>query len=295
MAKATLNDIEFQASDLQSEEGLAKLKSVYEEYGCLVIRSLTNNYVEHILTDLQKTVDESYKLYPEAERTDIGLVASNGTVFMPKSGAGEQRHQIMVLAMSYRNSAALLQSALDKTTLDVAETLLGPNVELFLDGQSIYKEPNGGLEKNLHQDSAYFEHHLGGPLAFLNYLIPTTEANGALYVVPGSHKRGVLPHENTSSHLGLSDDEISFEDALLVEGEPGDAIVFHANTIHGSKQNRTDKARPNFINRYRSVDDSVKVHAITKEQRKKAESDNASDKKTTDDWGLVVRGRRITA
>jgi hypothetical protein len=71
----------------------------------------------------------------------------------------------MVLAVRYNTSGAFLRSALDTRALDLVEAILGPNIELFMDGQCLYKEPVGGHPKNLHQDSAYFEHRFDGPSA----------------------------------------------------------------------------------------------------------------------------------
>src|SRR5690606_19677168 len=111
--------------------------------------------------------------------------------------------QIMCLAINYLNSAAFFMSALDRTTLDLVEAILGPDIELFMNGQSLVKEPVGGHPKNLHQDAAYFEHKFEGPVAVLAYGCEVDENNGCLWVVPGSHKLGVLDHVDTFSHLGL--------------------------------------------------------------------------------------------
>ena len=102
---------------------------------------------------------------------------------------------------------------MDETALDLVEAILGPNIETFGNGQSLVKEPVGGHPKHLHQDSAYFEHKYEGPVALLNYVVDTNLENGALYVVPGSHKMGQLKHVDTFSHLGLDEDEWPWEAA----------------------------------------------------------------------------------
>lgn len=45
--------------------------------------------------------------------------------------------------------------------------------------------------------------------------------NGPLYVVPGSHRRGYIQHIDTPSHLGLPEDQFSFDKALPIDGEKG--------------------------------------------------------------------------
>ncbi len=197
----------------------------------------------------------------------------------------------MTLPISYQTSAAFLQSAFDTKAVDVVEAILGPNVELFDNGQSLYKEPVGGHPKNLHQDSAYFEHRYDGPVALLNYAVDTDLVNGALYVVPGSHKFGTLTHIDTFSHLGLDEDEWPWEKALPITGRPGDTIFFHYRTIHGSQENHSDKPRPVFINRYRRPDDYVTVSAATVANRAEAEK-RAAQARKSQQQGFMVRGFR---
>ena len=285
---------DFQASDLSQLATLKAIRQCYEEEGFFIVRGLAKPYVAPVLSDVEYFVEQSYLQLADAVDTPIGKKTPNDTVFMPAPKHFDREHQIMVLAMSYRNSAAFFHSALDKRTLDIAETILGPDVELFLDGQSIYKEPSGGLEKNLHQDSAYFEHYLDGPLAALHYLIPTVVENGALHVIPGSHKLGALKHQDSSSHLGLDPKQYSWEQATPVEGDAGDVIFFHVDTIHGSKPNFSNAPRPNYIHRYRRANDFITVHAITATQREEAEHAETArrNEKPKDQWGLMVRGRR---
>ncbi len=197
----------------------------------------------------------------------------------------------MVLRLSYRTSAAFLRSALDERALDVAEAILGPNVELFGDGQCLYKEPVGGHPKHLHQDAAYFEHRFDGPVGILSYAVDTDLTNCALHVVPGSHRLGQLGHVDTFSHLGLDPQEWPWDRALPITGEAGDAIFFHYRTIHGSQENRSDKPRPVFIHRYRRTDDFITIGGTTAENRAAA-AQHTNTAKRREDYGLAVRGRR---
>jgi phytanoyl-CoA hydroxylase len=197
----------------------------------------------------------------------------------------------MVLAVNYFNSAAFFRSAFDERTVDIVEAILGANIELFLNGQCLYKEPVGGHPKHLHQDSAYFEHKFEGPVAALNYLVDTNLQNGALHVVPGSHRWGTLTHVDTFSHLGLDEDEWPWERSLPIEGTAGDTIFFHVRTIHGSKENYSDKPRPVTINRYRRADDYVIIGASTTAKRAEAEK-KVEQAKKENQRGLMVRGFR---
>ena len=180
---------------------------------------------------------------------------------------------------------------MDEKLLDVVEAILGADVELFGGGQCLYKEPAGGHPKLLHQDSSYFEHKYEGPCATLNYCVDTPVERGALHVIPGSHKLGVLRHVDTFSHLGLDPASWTLDRAVAIEGGPGDAIFFHVNTIHGSPENHSNEARPVFIHRYRHADDYVVVSATGTQNRAEAEK-RAAQASKKNQLGLMVRGRR---
>ncbi|MBI3923416.1 MAG: phytanoyl-CoA dioxygenase family protein, partial [Armatimonadetes bacterium] len=234
---------------------------------------------------------QSLSLLDRAERIVEGWRTPDGTLFLPAPPGYSRDKQIMVLAISYHNSSAFFRSALDEATLDVVAAILGPNVELFGAGQCLYKEPVGGHPKKLHQDSAYFEHRFEGPVGVLSYVVPTNLTNGALHVVPGSHNLGQLTHVDTFSHLGLDEDEWPWERAVPVPGEPGDSIFFHVRTIHGSRENHSERARPVFIHRYRRVEDYITVSGTTAANRAEAEK-RAAEAKKENQVGLVVRGFR---
>ncbi len=271
---------------------LAKAAAIYKEFGCLVVRGLMSAYLPALARDIETVAQEAIAQLPQARQVTEGWVTPNGTLFLPAPKHYARDKQIMVLGINYHRSGAFFQTALDTKTLDLVEAILGPNLELFGNGQSLYKEPVGGHPKKLHQDAAYFEHRYEGPLAILNYVVPTDLKNGALHVIPGSHRLGVVKHVDTFSHLGLSEEQWPWEIATPIIGGPGDSIFFHVNTIHGSKENYSDRPRPVFINRYRRVDDYVVIGATTTANRAVAEQREKEQKKPANQLGLVVRGFR---
>jgi ectoine hydroxylase-related dioxygenase (phytanoyl-CoA dioxygenase family) len=269
----------------------ARAAAIYGEHGCLVVRGLMNEYLPAMRAQIDRVIAETIAHIPQARQVPEGWVTPNGALLLPAPEGFPRDKQIMTLPIHYRNSAAFLRTALDGRALDLAEAILGPDIELFLEGQSLVKEPVGGHPKHLHQDASYFEHRYEGPLACLTYVVDTDLKNGALHVVPGSHRLGVLKHEDTFSHLGLNADTWPWERALPVAGAAGDAIFFHVNCIHGSKPNWSDQPRPVFINRYRRADDYVVINASSVANRDQAEKHRAQAKKDNQ-LGLMVRGFR---
>ena len=201
--KVTVEDIEMSVDALDVQ----KAADIFEEHGCLVVRGLMAPYIEALHQDIEAAAAESISLLDKAERIVEGWRTPNGTLFLPAPEGYERDKQIMVLSVGYQTSAAFFQSAFDENTANIVEAILGPNVEIFGNGQCLYKEPVGGHPKHLHQDSAYFEHRYQGPVGILSYVVDTDLVNGALHVVPGSHRLGQLKHIDTFSHLGLAEDE----------------------------------------------------------------------------------------
>jgi hypothetical protein len=284
----TPGDIEMFAENLDPGRAAA----IFNEHGCLVVRGLMQPYLAGITRDIARTAETAISLLPRAQEVPgIGWTTPDGTLWLPAPANFTRDKQIMVLGLRYTTSAAFFCSGLDDRLLGIVTAILGPDVEMFLDGQSLYKEPVGGHPKNLHQDSAYFEHRYDGPVAVLNYVVDTDLVNGCLYVVPGSHRMGNLRHIDTFSHLGLDPDEWPWERALPITGKAGDSIFFHYRCIHGSQENHSESPRPVFIHRYRRPNDYVTVGAATTAAREEAEK-RAAEVKKQNQQGFMVRGFR---
>ena len=271
---------------------VSKAAEIFREHGCLVVRGLMKAYVDDMYRDIMTTVEEAIAELDQACKVPAGWMTPNNCLFLPAPENYDRDKQIMTVGINYYTSSAFFATMIDTTALDLVEAILGPKIETFGAGQSLVKEPVGGHPKHLHQDSAYFEHKHGGPVAILSYVIDTNLDNGALHVVPDSQDLGQLPHIDTFSHLGLDEHEWPWEMAVPVEGKAGDSIFFSVKTVHGSKPNYSDKPRPVFINRYRDPDDFTVVSASSAAQRTNAERAAEEVKKRDEDRGLMVRGFR---
>lgn len=243
-----------------------------------MIRGLNGRWVEPILDAVARTVAQSRRLQEQGklERVDEGWITPDGTLFIPAAHDGTateaNRHlpvrdlvaelgdtpgvplQVMVPAVDYQSSSALFQCACDERVLDIVSAIFGsPNIELFGNGQLVFKEPGGGHAVNFHQDAAFFEFGGSGlsPIGTLNYCVDTDLGlnNGPLTVFPGTHRAGFIDHVDTSSHLGLDPAVWTVEDGVTVEGRAGDSILFHQHTVHGSTPNHSPDPRATFINR----------------------------------------------
>ena len=144
--------------------------------------------------------------------------------------------------------------------VDTAEALIGEPVYHF-QSKLTAKDPRGGGAWEWHQDYGYWYYNGCVEPKMLSFMIAldhTDAENGCLKLVKGSHKLGrldhvqVTPEQNTADprHMPRILETHEVVDCVLA---PGDAVVFHGNTLHRSDQNRSDKRRWTFLCCYNAV------------------------------------------
>jgi phytanoyl-CoA hydroxylase len=126
--------------------------------------------------------------------------------------------------------------------VDVLRALIGPDIKAMQ--SMLFVKAAGKPGQAWHQDENYIptrDRSLWGVWIALD---EATVDNGCLWVLPGSHRDGVLwptrPHG--SSDFDESWEAYGFPDheraAVPVELAPGDAVVFHGYLLHRSLPNR---------------------------------------------------------
>ena len=133
------------------------------------------------------------------------------------------------------------------TLLDIVEDMLGPNI-LCLTSDYRFKNPGDTLYAGWHQDKRYVGYEPVWLVAALA-ISDCTDENGGHRVIPGSHKWGLLSHEDTAHEQSILSRgqriTVPFDDskAVGVELKAGEGMIFHNLLIHGSGPNRTDGRR----------------------------------------------------
>jgi len=121
-------------------------------------------------------------------------------------------------------------------------------VALFTDKLNL-KRPREGSRFRWHQDSPYWAHFCGHLDRLPNVLLAlddASEANGCFRVIPGSHRRGMLPGLSGEGVLGsLFTDPRHFDEARQVPAEvpAGSLVFFSPHLVHGSEANRSNARR----------------------------------------------------
>jgi hypothetical protein len=134
--------------------------------------------------------------------------------------------------------------------LDAVEDLIGPDILLF--GASIFaKEGNDRAYVSWHQDSAYFGLDPHREVTAWVAFTPSNAANGALQVLPRTHRGPDLHHRETYAPdnmlaRGQSLDIADESSAVTIELQPGEFSLHHERMAHGSKTNKTGRRRIGF-------------------------------------------------
>lgn len=135
--------------------------------------------------------------------------------------------------------------------VDLAIDLIGPDVRLYFD-QSVYKKPAQNPRPfPWHQDNGYL---FIEPQDYLTCWIPLTDAtidNGCPWIWPGVHRHGTLLHRASSIGYVCKEDD---EEAVPVEVEAGDVVVFSSLTPHRTGPNTTGDIRKAYIVQYAHAD-----------------------------------------
>jgi phytanoyl-CoA hydroxylase len=137
--------------------------------------------------------------------------------------------------------------------LDAVESLMGPDLRIW-NGKINFKTPGRGYAVEWHQDWAFYPHTNDVGLAMGVYMDDATYDNGAMIVLPGSHKLDAFDHHSDGYFCGAMDPEkcpeLDFNNFKTVGGPAGTLTLHHVRLVHGSAPNHTDKERRFFITGY---------------------------------------------
>lgn len=130
-----------------------------------------------------------------------------------------------------------------------AEVVLPRLRPLFVDGAELrgsalqIKPPSPDSELNSHQDSSLVDERVSlGVYAWIA-LDDTDECNGALHVLPGSHRLGNLQRTlNIPWQLARFGDQMASR-SLPLAVPAGHVVLFDAATVHSSPPNRSTRFR----------------------------------------------------
>lgn len=168
----------------------------------------------------------------------------------------KHRHDQGVLYDLFQRHPEFDSFVRNKRIREALSTVLGDSFFLY-ENSMVYK-PKG--KKNgvpWHQD---FISRKNEPIKYIAWMAinKVDKESGALKVVPESHNLGFLPWyrvEGETHHDRLDVSKVNLDNALHVELEPGDVLIFNQLLVHSSDDMQTDNIRFVFRASYQSFDE----------------------------------------
>jgi phytanoyl-CoA hydroxylase len=126
--------------------------------------------------------------------------------------------------------------------VEVMQQLMSENLKLFR--ADVLMKPAGvGSAKGVHQDAPYWPIE---PMELWSCWMPfdpATQENGCMQVIPGSHRRGALPHVEVQDDYVVPEEHYDPENLALAPMKPGSGLFFHSLLVHGTAPNTSASPR----------------------------------------------------
>jgi len=91
-------------------------------------------------------------------------------------------------------------------------------------------------------------------------LVDIGENSGGIAVLPGSHRRGRVPHRyfpELNNYHGIVETEYDLDELKPLQLQRGDAVVFHPHLFHGSRPNISSDIRWTLVSRFNNLSEAA--------------------------------------
>jgi non-haem Fe2+, alpha-ketoglutarate-dependent halogenase len=156
---------------------------------------------------------------------------------------------------AHLNCASLAELVHHKAVLDAVEDVLGPDILCWASGIFL-KEPRDPAYVSWHQDAMYWGLDPADVVTAWVALTDSNAGNGAMAVLPGSHRGELYAHNDTYAPGNL----LSRGQEIAVAVDPaktvtltlqaGEMSLHHVKLAHGSAANRSGDRRIGYAIRY---------------------------------------------
>ena len=215
-------------------------RTSWEENGYFVRFNVFTKEENDVLRQIADDIAIGKRSFP-AGNIDQNALVRDGKV---EASGISAMHKIHHVSCYYPEFLARVR---DQRLTDPIVDLLGPDI-LGLNNLYIWKAPKIGLGFPWHQDKWYFNHQYKTEMTVGTWtaIDAADRDNGCLYVIPGSHKYGILKHEDLE---GSQQNEFKIardakdEDGVAVEVPPGAVVWFNNQLLHKSTDNHSLRFR----------------------------------------------------
>lgn len=218
-----------------------ELRETFQKNGVVVIR---NFWSDEEINDIKEHV--------EVVKSDA-IKLKGREVNLCKNGALNSIH-----APVYDNKYFKELTHTSKVT-ETLQSLLKDDVEVRV-SELFLKPAKYGMKVPIHQDNAYWCLVNGIGATMWSAVTYSNENNAGVYYYLGSNKLGLLEHTSSfcpGSSQTIKDTSIlnNFE-KVIYDLNPGDVLVHHTYTAHGSEPNNSDNDRVGWTIQFKGKSDS---------------------------------------
>jgi ectoine hydroxylase-related dioxygenase (phytanoyl-CoA dioxygenase family) len=241
--------------------GPAEVQS-FRENGFLVVPdALTPAEVEALRAEATRICrGESGEVKGSGEGEDASFGVSKGvTKARPEESDDEVLKRYLCIHFPHKISSPMAKAMAHPAVVEVLSKVIGPNVKCMQ--SMLFIKASGKPGQAWHQDEYYIPTRdrslTGGWIA----LDDATTENGCLWVLPGSHRQGVLwPQKwHGDTRFDCAGEAYQFpyqdEDSVPVEVKAGSIVFFNGYLLHRSLPNRAKAGtRRCLVNHYMSAE-----------------------------------------
>jgi len=207
----------------------------YRETGAIVVEGVLDGVTRQIMN----------KVLAELVERSRG-VSSHDKVYDLEPGHSDEDPRVRRIKTPHLVHPVFAEFMRAPKLLGILRDLLGDGVRLHGSKLNL-KAPGFGSPVEWHQDWAFYPHTNDDLLAVGVMLDDTSIENGALYILPGTHKGPTYDHHGADRRFcGAMDFDaagLRFADAVPCVGPAGSCSFHHVRMVHGSAQNHSNRPR----------------------------------------------------
>ncbi len=210
----------------------AEQRTFYLEHGYLVLENrIPMARIDAIRAEIERFREIAATMDRSDERIDLEATHTR------------ENPRIRRIKLPHRQLDSVRALMYDDCVLAPVRDLLGPNLRLHTSKLNL-KSAGYGAAVEWHQDWAFYPHTNDDILAVGVMLDDMTADNGALMVIPGSHRGPILDHHGKGGFSGaIAASAVDAGRAVALTAPAGSISLHHVRLVHGSDLNRSSRDR----------------------------------------------------
>lgn len=236
-----------------------KAAEFYHDQGFLVLTdALTDTEVEEIKSEAVAICKQERGDLQIHHASEVEKSAFPCTEELRKMPDDEALRQFLCIHHVHKTSDLMYRALSHPAVVDVLTKVIGPDVKCMQ--SMLFIKSTGKPGQAWHQDEDFIPTRDRSLIGAWIALDDAVIENGCLWILPGSHRPGVLwpmyPHDDPRYDCAKKSYDFPYrdEDAVPVEVPKGAVVFFNGYTLHKSEPNHLEGAyRRVLVNHYMSA------------------------------------------